>query len=215
MRIISFSQTWPQYCNTDPAAGATKCVTRRFKTVWFDGESYYPTLSVDQRMADGFTFWKEIIPSWWDHRRDEPTLKPGEVFDGVEWSPRVGPRWCCSGGFVGGKAPVAGWLPHGDEILRCKCGNDLEARDPQRGVLSRHIETQIVTLGDDDGCEWCWESGDDPVLQNEKCRRCGGGGSAEAAREGFPGLSWQQFLEKCFPKVPPQIEVARIHFQRI
>ena len=90
-----------------------------------------------------------------------------------------------------------------------------------RGVLARHLETRIVTLGDDDGCDRCGGSGwagfpEGFELQvRGKCPGCGGGGSAEAAREGFPGLNWAQFLKRCFPKVPLDSQVSRINFERI
>ena len=221
MRLVSFAKTWLQYVNTDPAVGATKSVTRRFKTVWTDGRRHYSS------KADiPWTNWgqlpgkKIIVPSWWNHKKNEPSLKPGEKIEGVEWSSRVGSRWCCRECDCQGPKIADGIdaLRHADchivpdrQVL-----SDFSLRGPQRGVFARHIETTIVRLGDDDGCGRCAgaRKGIVPSLFVD-CRQCGGGGSAEAAREGFPGLSWAQFLERCFPKVPVDAQMARIHFERI
>lgn len=190
MRLLSYAKTWPQYVNIDPGSGPTKDVTRRFKFVWTDGEMYF-----SKRPRDRET-WKIIVPSWWNHQKGEPTLKPGEITEGCEWSPRVGLRWCCRGcGLVGGKAG-------GKDRTRspwpaCDCDDVVLSRLPVRGVLARHIKTEIVTLG--------------RLPSSWSLREM----EAEPAREGFPDLSWDEFLDRCFPRIPRESKVARIEFERI
>jgi len=195
MRLISYAKTWPQY------ASGSKDITRRFRQMWTDGETYFP------KPAPGLT--KIWIPSWWNHRKDEPMLKPGEVFEGVEWSPRVGKRNVCRGcGALFTKNIIGS--------AACDCADAwIEWRAPARGEFSRHLETTIVRLGDGHGCTLCSGTGEIAFGLHRVCPGCGGGGSEEAAREGFPGLSWAAFLKRCFPGVPPDSEVARIEFERI
>ena len=174
MRLMSFAKTW------SPLLDGSKTVTRRLKQVWTDGEMYFP--DHDENLD------KIWIPSWWNHRKDEPILKPGEIIEGCQWSPRVGARFCCPHcSYVGskdhgGSVPLEGW-----DCPDCGLVGVLTPWPPQRGVFARHIETSIVTLGKGD--------------------------PDEAAREGFPDLSWAEFLVKAFPGVPLESKVARIEFE--
>ncbi len=188
MRLMSFAKTWTQFL------AGSKSVTRRMKQVWTDGEVYFPD---PHNKAYAREHLEKIwIPAWWNHRTDEPTLKPGEILEGCQWSPRVGPRWCCPCGVVGAKANKGlGLRPE------CACGRLQVAQAPARGVFARHIETTIVTFDEQ-------ETG---VLA-EPYRAAM---LEEARREGFPGMPWSEFLKKHFAGVPPGSQVARVQFERI
>lgn len=181
MRLMSFAETWRQFKD------GSKIHTLRLKQVWTDGDSYF----AKRPAGPGRKLWdddfeKIWIPAWWNHRIDEPTLKHGEIFEGVEWSPRVGKRWTCTSI----DCPWVGDTRLDDPNWCDLClGLTLSYRKPERGFLARHLGTEIVCLGD----------GDDH----------------EAGREGFPGMSWPEFCAKNFKGVSFDTKVARVSFERI
>ncbi len=73
-------------------------------------------------------------------------LKPDDVIEGVEWSPRIGRRWKCRDcGALGGKGlgtdEAHGVCPDG-------CGGDAYWMLPERGEFRRILSTRREPLGD-------------------------------------------------------------------
>lgn len=141
MRLMSFAKTWPQFHE------GTKTHTLRLKQAWTDGTSYFAELSPGMRMRGDAksAFWKIWIPAWWSHRNNEPLLKPDEIFEGVEWSPRVGCRWACC------RCDWSGLVTERD--FHCDaCGALARFRPPDRAKAVHH-STKLVELGDGDAHE--------------------------------------------------------------
>lgn len=126
-------------------------------------------------------------------RRDGWTfLEVDDLVEGIEWSPRVGPRWACADvepcGWTGTTAP----LYEAGIFIDCPgCGRKAIYRRPRRLGFFRIVSIRRERLG---------EITPDDVL-----------------REGFPDLTPAEFIAfYCAPGRPdPDREVTRIEFRRI
>lgn len=175
-RLVSYQKTWRQV--VESARLAAEGSKKRIKTVtrregfWIAAKPCHRCYAWGQEATCG-------------HGAGCPRLKPGEVLEAIQWSPRVGKRWVCvrclalGSTRVDAAAAVALPCPH-------KFGVYADYRKPQRGIFLRHIESRREPLS---------------AITPE-----------EVALEGFPGESPDWFRSMAFPGRPWSFEVTRIAF---
>jgi hypothetical protein len=114
-------------------------------------------------------------------------LFPGDVVEGVEWSPRAGWRWCCA--TCEWRGPYR-FEPVPDRCPECE-SDPVFYRRPLRLGPIRVVSTRRERLG---------------AVTPE-----------EVAREGFPDLTPEEFIALyCAPGRPdPERMVTRIEFEHI
>jgi hypothetical protein len=121
------------------------------------------------------------------------SLKAGDVVELVEWSPRVGPRWACECGWLGIARPRGLTVhEHADEcdFPDCGCPAEKHFRGPRRLGLREVVSARPERLGDIT-----------PV---------------EVAREGFPGMTPEDFIKRyCSGKPDPDRPCTRIELREV
>lgn len=213
-RLMSFEKTWRQltegvvvdldawtdlYGSDDPfrdAPIALDAIGWRWK--WEDEMKGYVRIFKDVTRRSSHVIVDES-PFGRKRREWRPgwaMLKPGDVVEGIEWSPRTGGkggvRWACSlcGALLQSEVLTSFHRPGHAGEPDGLCPGEVLKRRPRRGVFREVVSVREERLGDID--------------------------EVEVAREGFSGKSPAWFIDfYCGGKPDPDRPVNRIEFKEV